>query len=291
MSTHWLTAFGLLLHSELPVPGAQPAEPGKPDLTITQSAQAKGAPGLDSETWVPAPGADSTPYRYDGSSLLFTMPNVARYRCQAGRPLTVEPFPGADPEEVSALLIATAIPAALWMRGDLVLHAAGFILPGHTRAVAFAGPSGSGKSTLLRHLVAQGATAVGDDTLCLREQDSKLIVSGLPACTQHRVHGSPSRTLRPIPPAQQSGAAELSALIVAGPEQTRTRLRGPDALAAVLRNLHRPLVPEILAIQPALFGRLVALVQRLPVYSMQCRAELLHPNLRNADNADSSASD
>ena len=85
------------------------------------------------------------------------------------------------------MLMATALPAALWMRGETVLHAGAVLLPGMTHAVAFAGASGSGKSTMLRALLEHGARLVADDTVCVRAAANGYQVAGLSAGTQRRV--------------------------------------------------------------------------------------------------------
>jgi hypothetical protein len=146
------------------------------------------------------------------------------------------------------------------------------VLPGRSTAVAIAGPSGCGKSTLLRRWIAAGSQVVADDTLCLREDGGGFQASGLPAATQLRLPGlSGERQMIPVPRGQQTNAAQLGALVVLemsghGPAGL-IRLRGVDALTAVLRNLHRRRVPELAGLTPAILPRLAALARQVAVYS------------------------
>ena len=271
--------FGLIIDSTLPLPGAEPLEaagdPPHADLIIRAgSAQITRSGRRGPYSW--APGA-----------MVFDMPAVARYLCHDhGRQLTVEPAPLASPDEVAAMLIATALPLALWMRGDLVLHTATVILPGRQHALALAGPSGIGKTTLLHALVEAGSSVLGDDTLCLRSLpgQTELEASGLPACLQLRPdhdsvpNGGPDphapRVAAPVPAAQQRRTGILRTMVVLEPARLGTgpalrRLRGAEALTALLRSRHRPRIPVLLGRQPELLATIARLAAETRIYSFQ----------------------
>jgi hypothetical protein len=251
--------FGLRIASEVAIPGAQVCEPGTPDLTIVEgSAQLSKVE------------RELGPYRIGERALMFSMPGVARYRCDGGHRITVERERGSVEEDVAAMLIATAIPACLWMRGEIVLHAATAVLPGYRTGVAFAGRSGSGKSALLAALLDEGARVVGDDAVCIRDHAGTSIAAGLPAAVQPRV--TDVRTQRrfvEVPPERQLAGCELGMLVVAEAGITRpTRLHGSDALKAIMGNLHRPRVPRLLGLTPGLLPRLAKLASSLAIYSI-----------------------
>lgn len=270
-------AFGLAIRSELPVPGATVMDADDPlcskgvDLEILEGSAA-----------LHGPCVQSGPYRYAGDTLLFERQGTARYLCSSGARIVVEPFPGAFEFDVCAVLIATAIPAALWMRGDIVMHAAAVVLPGSTRAFAIGGVSGSGKSTVLSQLIASGARVVGDDTLCLRLHGDSVQVSGLAAAyflseAQAEVHQE--RAIHAVPEKQQQASAELAAFAVLSlPRATDDfafeKLEGIVALQALLASRHRPRVPQLLRAHGGLLAKFGELARLIPTYSWSRRASL-----------------
>jgi hypothetical protein len=265
-------AFNLQIRSTLLIPGAQRLD--HPESRLREAADLAITEG---RVKLASPWLEAGPYRTAGGSLLFEKPGVARYLCEdKGASIMVEEMAGASQAHVLAMLAATTLPAALWMRGDLVLHAAAAILPGHQRATVFAGPSGIGKSTLLRKLLARGAVAVSDDVLCVRWCGSTVEGSGLPACTFLRhpgQTGDSERSAIATPPAQRADWAELGAIVTLQPGSAHRlsgsfeRLRGAESLAALLRHRHRPRIPLLLGMEPLLLSRFIRLVQALPVYS------------------------
>ena len=208
------------------------------------------------------------PYRLAGDALLFEMAGVARYRCEAGERITVEPAAAASESAVTGYLIATALPALLWMRGDIVLHMAAVVLPGMSGAIAFGGASGSGKSTILHQLVATGAKMVADDTICVRFDGHVPVVSGLPG--GYFLAHDDARVFRTAPPGQRLSSARLAAVVMLGPRKssgvaTFHTLNGASAFEVLLAGRHRPRVPALLGRNEALLPVLARLSGILPI--------------------------
>ena len=250
--------YDLAIESEIAIPGAMawPGSAAKVALEIAE--EPVGAVSSRSSDGPYTLAADG--------GLLFEMRGLGRYWLNpAAARMSIERAEGAAMEEVSAMLVATALPAALWRRGDLVLHAATAVLPGRRKALAIAGRSGAGKSTLLRSLLAAGSRIVGDDTLCLREHSEGFTCSGLAAATQLR---ETKRRTMPVPIESQLRSAPLGAVIVLDGAGScgLTRLRGADALAAIVRNLHRPRVARLAGCMPSLMIRVMQVLQLVPVY-------------------------
>ncbi|MEI9991669.1 MAG: hypothetical protein WDM86_16700 [Rhizomicrobium sp.] len=259
-------AYGLIVRSELPIPGAclfsGKAEmcPHAPDIEIV----------VDS-VCAAMPGTQYGPYRRNGNSLLYEMPGIARYLCQAGRRMVVEPACGASATDVGDMLIATALPALLWMRpGEIVLHAAGAAIGAAKSAIAICGPSGSGKSTVLRSLLSAGRV-LGDDTLRLLVAAEGVKASGLPARYCWSEDPGFHRNGHDVVAEQTLRSAPLAALCVldlprsTGPAEFR-RLTGVEALTVLLAQRHRPKVPRLMGKEGEvlpLFGHLA----KLPLYS------------------------
>lgn len=89
------------------------------------------------------------------------IPEVARYLVEDGQRLTVEPFEGADPEEVARFAASTPAAAAYLQRGLPVLHAG--VAVGPKGAIVLAGDSSAGKSILLEALLSRRWAIVSDD--------------------------------------------------------------------------------------------------------------------------------
>jgi Tfp pilus assembly ATPase PilU len=205
---------------------------------------------------------------------MFEQPNVARYASTAqGTRLTVEALPNAPASVVADYLIATALPAVLWMLGDLVLHASAATLSGCAGAIAFAGASGSGKSTVLRSLLEHGAGVVAEDSLCVRDGNPMIEVSGLPASILLRQPNAAldaDREVFRVPHAEQVASASLGAVVVLGnspsAKATLRRLSSASALEALLQHRHRATVSHLLGLDAVQLPRFAALARRVPVY-------------------------
>jgi len=144
------SVFGLHVRSCFELPELLPA-PGRaaPDVSIE----------LGSIPMV-RQGEDDGLNDVDGA-LVLVIPEVARYRIEAGNRITVEPEPGVPERNVRLFLLGSAFGALLHQRGLLPLHANAIEIGG--RAVAFMGPSGAGKSTLAAWFHDGGFKLIADD--------------------------------------------------------------------------------------------------------------------------------
>lgn len=260
-------AFGLTIASEFDIPGAIQLThaDANADIVIREGNSAIGLAE-----------AVNGPYTRNGKALLFDAMGVARYLASTPQQLFIEPYEGADPDYICKLLIATALPMMLWMRGGVVMHAAGIIPAGTDRAIAIAGPSGIGKSTLALRFMDLGARLVGDDSLWLTLSDGKPAVRGLTGMAfQSNEPGGP-RTDFNIPPQSQVEEARLGAIITLRTTNSETpeapqRLHGVAAIEALLRNRHRPKIPAILGLEAALLPQCILHCQTLPIYEIPVR--------------------
>jgi hypothetical protein len=120
--------------------------------------------------WIP-PGSSNTAqlrFALAGDRYLLDVPRAARFLVsEAGDEITCFPSRGLGRSRFYHLLLDQALPLALGLMGDLVLHASA-VVHGE-EAMALAGPSGRGKSTLAAHLGARGAQVLTDDCLVLRD--------------------------------------------------------------------------------------------------------------------------
>lgn len=265
-------AYGLLIRSAWPLPGAMAIIADEQDYAAAPDIEI-----IEGSAALVGVAEESGPYRYTPNKLVFERRGVARYLCEEGKRIVIEPFAGAREFDIVGSLIATALPATLWMRGEIVLHAAAAVLPSSACAIAIDGPSGSGKSTILDRLVAAGARVVGDDTLCVRSVGNVIQVSGLSAAYFLRDAASDTaeeRVLRTVSEARQLPSADLAAFaVLAMPRQDNgfgfCKLQGYDALEVLLNGRHRPRIPRLLQSDACLLPSFAELAQKISVYSWQ----------------------
>lgn len=254
-----LTGHDRLIESPVPVPGTLAApspHKNEADLSIRMLSVR------------PQPVVEPPIYRFDGGSLLFSAPATAEFRCRSDE-ITITPYAGADVDQVTGLLLATALPASLWMAGGFVLHASAVRLPGDDRAIAIAGPSGAGKSTLAAALVGRGAALVADDTVRIAYVDGTLRASGLPGGWFAAPTRGAARRFCPAPDGRSLRNCSLGAVVVLSCEAHDGVPVRVDPIAAVellLANRHRPRIPAFLGRRPDSLRFCGFLAQSVPLY-------------------------
>jgi hypothetical protein len=220
--------------------------------------------------------ADAPLYALSDGALVFSAPGVASYRCN-GSSIEVNSCPGADPDWVSGLLVATAIPAALWMQQRFVLHAAAIVPKGATRAIAIAGASGAGKSVLAGQLLDLGASLLADDSVAIAVDATDIMASGLPGGTHRRIDGTAERRFESVPAACSARSAPLGAVIILDGFADRfevQRLDKMDAVAQIIAHQHRPRIPAALGRAGPVLAQAAAIAERIPVSIWRrCRNE------------------
>ncbi|KQS46270.1 MULTISPECIES: hypothetical protein [unclassified Sphingomonas] len=230
--------------------------------------------------WQPAIAVSAHPrpiWSQIGEYLYFNAPAVAEYRCTRAL-IDVTPFAGAPDAAVEALLVATALPATLWMRGDVMLHAAA-IVPhdcDDDGALAIAGASGSGKSRLAAEFLARGASLVADDSIAVRRQHGQVRCAGLAGGyhLERHLKSNPAtrdtteRAFHAVAEHRARGSARLAAIVVLEDDlQTdRTRLHGVAAVEALLANRHRASVPRRCGLEPRGLRDVAHFARTVPVW-------------------------
>jgi hypothetical protein len=236
-------------------------------LSVPGTISGSGAAAITIREAPPRANVDAPLYARDGAALVFSAPEVATYRCEPAA-IEIAPCPGSQLDSVTGLLIATALPAVLWMQGGFMLHAAGVVLPGAGSAVAIVGPSGAGKSLLAAQLLERGARLLGDDSLALELTATGVIASGLPGGL-HRATGPESaRAFDAIAEELAVRSAPLGAIIVLVDRTDRfaaTPLNPPAALEQILAHQHRPRIPAALGRSGAVLAQAAQIAARVPV--------------------------
>jgi len=257
--------FGQVIESSVDLPGALLIEGragAAPDLII-QHAE------------IPADEAiGPAGFSRDSEGLLLEIPDLAGYRCRA-RTITVLPRTEeflASATAVAEHLIASALPATLWMQGRLVLHAAAVCAPAGGPALAILGRSQAGKSTLAMQLVAGGARLLADDSIAIAFDSGGPVASGLPGGLFLRDSGETGRRFQPVAVEPTIKAAPLGALIIldGGAEIGQlTPLDRKQALKSILTYRHRPRAPDLLGMRVKVLEDCVQLARSTPAYALQ----------------------
>jgi len=196
--------------------------------------------------------------------VLVAPPGRAQYWCADSHTIFVDPEARADPHAVSEGLCAFAIPALLWMRGDILLHAAAAVLPGADSAIIIAGHSGSGKTTVLAQLADAGAMIVADDIVRLNPD---LSVSGLPGLLQL----GPGSVGRTIAPGQRCAAAAPDVVHVLVAPRTRQEpafwpLSVNQRMRVLLAYQYRPRISRMLGLTGAMLPALARVAETVPMF-------------------------
>lgn len=160
-SVHHYLVFGLVLRSEMALPGLVPHPRSTADVDIRWGAVP------------PVEGAGNGYYIVDDATVL-NVPNVTRYRIEGGDSITIAPAPEVSDRNVRLYLLGSALGAVLHQRGLIALHANAVEIAG--AAVAFMGHSGAGKSTLAAWFFDRGHAVLTDD-VCVVEADGAKVTA------------------------------------------------------------------------------------------------------------------
>ena len=224
-----------------------------------------------------------------GDALWFAPPGVARYRCTAAS-IDVIPLKPIAHAAIDALLVATALPAMLWLQGAFMLHASAIVPHDHDGALAIAGASGSGKSRLAAAFLANRAQFVADDSIAVRWDDDKFAVrwtdersNAGPRCAglAGGYHLGPhdaddlnvrdvhdARAFHPVPDHRARRSAPLATIVILDddPRASRKRLVAIEAVAALLANRHRAGALRRHGLEPRALRDAARIVRSVPVY-------------------------
>jgi hypothetical protein len=271
--------FGLSISSPFPLPELEEAPVAWPaDVEIVL-----GEPPLASEERLD--GFFATP-----TGGLLDVLGIARYRIDAGRRITVEPYPTGSERHMRLYLLGSALGALLHQRRLLPLHANAMHLGG--QAVAFMGKSGAGKSTMAAWFHDRGSPVLADDVCVvtlgdggepmahpgiprLRLWRDALEASGRSADAHEHAFDDADKYNVPTRRSRTSGAISLGAIYLldepggSASVQAITPLRGVAAMDALVSNTYRGSYATTVGALPQLIATCQALATKVPVFSVQ----------------------
>jgi hypothetical protein len=163
------SAYGLGIHSALPLPELVPCEAGE-DAVVRLGKVDRLPSSLDERGygfWATAQEA------------CHFLAHTGAFLARAGREIIVDPASGVEERALRLVILGPALGLLLHQRGRLVLHASAVEVGG--TAVAFMGASGWGKSTSAALMHSRGHGMVADDiTVIDLDQDCPTVFPGFP---------------------------------------------------------------------------------------------------------------
>ena len=154
------SAFGLGIHSVIPLPELLTLAGGKADVVIRIEKMDR-----------PLPKTRQTEdcFHFTEDEAYFYWDQVGAFFVRGGKEIIVDPFPGADERLIRLPLLGAVMAVLLHQRGLMVLHASAIAINGD--ALVFMGAKGQGKSTTAAALYARGHSLMADDTVALDLSD------------------------------------------------------------------------------------------------------------------------
>jgi hypothetical protein len=224
---------------------------------------------------------------YDGSSLLLTIPKVARFLVGNGNEILVDPEPSAHKNDVRAYLLSCVFATLCYQRGILPLHSAAIDVT--DGCIAIIGDSRAGKSTLAAALTAHGHQVIADDVSFLRLDSDGNVMSwpgigrirlwedavaalGLNGPEVEQEFSAYTKYLVPVPPPKDPFAPRRLRRIYhlnAAPDGIAAKvsqITSPSAIEVLMQNAYCSYLAEYMGRKPAIFALCVAMARQVPVF-------------------------
>jgi hypothetical protein len=280
---------GLRIASEFPLLGLQ-----EEDTEARSDVQIRCAPIEKEITSATAKFKNGQFYgKYDGREFLLDFQQFGRFLVRSGEEILIDLAPQANETEVRARLLGAVFGALCHQRGITPLHASAIDVA--DGCVAFVGQSGAGKSTLVAALAGRGHSVISDDE-CFLELDSDGYVQAWPGLGGIRLweearaalgyDGPGVEPLMPgyskyvVPVSPPRNAAQCRPLrriyqLDRAPNTDVTRLRGGEAVEALMQNVYPPGLADRLGYQSDVLRVCAAIARDIPVYRFSRPRDLL----------------
>ncbi|MGB3637574.1 MAG: serine kinase, partial [Rivularia sp. (in: cyanobacteria)] len=150
------TAYGLGIHSELPLPELLLNHEANKDVLIKLQKLKNSPLKTDSVEHC---------FQLTPEGMYIFWENIGTILIREGKEIIIDSVLEAEESRIRLFILGAAIGVILHQRGFLVLHASAVVMNGN--AVAFVGDKGRGKSTMAAALNARGHNLIGDDVIAL----------------------------------------------------------------------------------------------------------------------------
>jgi len=246
---------------------------------------------------------------YNGREVLLVSPSAGRFLVRAGGEILIDLAPSSNDDEVRAYLLGAVFGALCHQRGIVPLHASAIDVA--DGCVAFVGASGAGKSTLVAALTRRGHEIIGDDECFLQMgingdvqawpgisrirlwEDAKVALGFHGPGVEREIQGYNKYIVPISPPRNPIQSRPLRQVYQLNRHPTGTteitRLRGADAVEALMQNVYPPGLADCLGYQSNVFTVCTAVARDVPAFrftrpwnfaTMDQGIELLESHLR-----------
>lgn len=162
-------AYGLGIHSALPLPGLVAAAAGR-DVAVRLLPGDSAAAAAADPAWS---------LEMSGAVAVLSIGGIGVFQVRDGQTIEIAPAPGADARLLALYVLGNVMALLLHQRGLFVLHASAVAVAGG--AVAFLGQPGWGKSSIAAALHARGHAVIADDVTPVRvARGAAAVLPGFP---------------------------------------------------------------------------------------------------------------
>ncbi len=279
ISKHFYRLGGLIIASELPLPGLLRLAPQPADVSIRIGiapflTDKRDAREIES-------GCLATPEEY-----FHTFPGIVTFYIRGGKEIVLQPLDLSRLKELHSLLYSVIFAVVFHRRGMLPLHASAIAVK--DRIFGFLGRSGAGKSTLAAHLERRGYQVTADDLLLLSNTgqgvtrvtpcapwlklwDDAFDGIGKQTVGLEPIAGKDSKYMVPLPQNLPEETLPLAALFVlesnTDDETQFTRLAPAAAVAKLMLYVYPILLIHKLGNSAELFQQCAEILEHVPVFT------------------------
>jgi hypothetical protein len=279
-AAHLYSCFDFRLRSEIGLPELNTADEG--DVRPIVEVRIGSVPEC-----LPGGGETAGGLQVARATALLTVPQTARYLVRDGGEIVVDPFPGGSDRNVRLFLLGSGLGILCHQRGLLPLHANAIVAG--DGAYAFAGHSGAGKSTLAAYFARAGYPVLCDDVCVINFGAAGAPVAwpGLPRLKlwgdASAAFGHDKGALEPAIEGMDKYHVPLSTPPEAKPvpfrrlyllerteareERGIVRLRGREAMEAIMAQTYRGAYLRPMGLGARHFLQCSALASRIEVYA------------------------
>jgi hypothetical protein len=168
---HIYSAYGLAIHSALPLPELITLAEAEADVIIRKAKI----------EWPPLQAFCQETYFYIGAKeACLYWDRLGTFLVRNGREILIDPLPDVDEKLIRLPLLGGVLAVLLYQRRFFVLHASAVSI--HGQAIAFIGEKGKGKSTLAAAIHGRGHDFMADDVVALDISNAKspVVLPGFP---------------------------------------------------------------------------------------------------------------
>lgn len=170
MNTFSYKIFGLIIQSELEIPGLIPIQAEPADVNI------KFGPTPNHLSKIISSGVL---FESSKEEFLLKLPDVGNYHVRNGTHITIDSKQAATNDEIRLFLLGSVFGALLFQRGFTPLHGSAVKMQG--KALIILGNSAVGKSTLSASLALSDYPLISDDLSAISIDSGKCVISpGIP---------------------------------------------------------------------------------------------------------------